>query len=86
MFPSYAGFQIGLVPTYNMTSVLFFIIGMVFGQSYAMNFIKPLLWVHTGWLKKITRAIIGSLIAIGVYVGFYFLGKNNKSQSQKYIF
>lgn len=51
-----------------------------------MNFIKPLLWVHTGWFKKITRALLGSVIAAGVYVGFYYLGRNNKNQSQKYIY
>ena len=85
-FPSNAGFRIGLDQTYNLSSSLFFVVGMVFGQSYAMNHVKPLLWVHTIWLKKVFRAVLGALLAIGIYFGFYKLGKNNQDLSEKYLF
>lgn len=59
---------------------------MVFGQSYSHNYVKPLLWVHTAWLKKILRATIGAILATGIYVGFFELGKNNRDQSEKYLY
>ena len=59
---------------------------MVFGQSYAMNHVKPLLWVHTSWYKKLVRAALGASIAVGIYLGFYYLGKNNQDMSEKYLY
>jgi hypothetical protein len=85
-FPSNAGFRIGLDQTYNLTSSLFFVVGMVFGQSYVMNYVKPLLWVHTNWTKKILRATLGALLAMAIYIGFYEIGKENNDLSEKYLY
>ena len=45
---------------------------MVFGQSYSLNYVKPLLWVHTSWPKKLLRMILGVAINGGVYAAFYY--------------
>ena len=45
---------------------------MVFGQSYSLNYVKPLLWVHTPWTKKLLRTLVGLAICISVYWLFYY--------------
>ena len=46
-FPSNPDFMIGLDYSYFLSAQVFFAIGMVFGQSYAANYVEPLLWVKT---------------------------------------
>jgi len=54
---------------------------MVFGQSYAMNYVKPLLWVRTKLSNKLLRGFVGGVIAVAIYYAFYQLGKNNNDIS-----
>lgn len=70
-FPANSAFRIGLDQTYNLSSSLFFVIGIVFGQSYAMNYVKPLQWVYTSWPKKLLRTILGATAAVAIYYAFY---------------
>jgi len=54
---------------------------MVFGQSYNINYVKPLNWVHTSRLKRITRTILGVIIAAGLYAIPFTLLRNDRDQS-----
>ena len=42
----------------------------MFGQTYSLNFVKPLLWVHTPLWKKIIRMLI---VIVPVIAGQIFL-------------
>jgi hypothetical protein len=79
-------FVLGLDASYQMSAMIFYVIGMVFGQSYNLNYVKPLNWVHTHWTKRAVRAIIGAFVAVGLYAFFYFLMRNNRDQSTVYFF
>jgi len=64
-------FVLGLDASYQMSAIIFYAIGMVFGQSYNLNYVKPLNWVHTHWTKRVVRAVIGTAIAAGLYSLFF---------------
>lgn len=66
--------------------MIFYVVGMVFGQSYNLNYVKPLYWVHTHWIKRATRALIGAVLAVGLYAFIFFLMRNNRDQSTVYFF
>lgn len=58
--------------------MIFYVVGMVFGQSYNLNYVKPLYWVHTHWAKRTARALIGAALAVGIYAIFLFVMRNNR--------
>ena len=76
----------GLDASYEISAIIFYAVGMVFGQSYNLNYVKPLDWVHTHWSKRVLRAILGSFVAVGIYLLFIFIMKNNRDQSTVYFF
>lgn len=43
---------------------------MGFGTSYSLVYVDCLDWVHTIWYLRVLRAIIGTVIGAGVYIGF----------------
>jgi len=65
--------RLGTNQTFDQTAILFFIVGMVFGQSYSLNYIKPLLWVHSEWWRRLIRCIIGTGLSIGFSLGMFKL-------------
>ena len=74
-------FHIGLNATYYNSALLFFLIGMVFGQSYSIQFVQPLRWVRTRWLKRVIRAVLGLFISCSMYLCFYFTVVHNDDDS-----
>ena len=60
--------------TYDKQAALYVLLGAVFGQTYSLNYVQPLLWIHTPMCKKIVRM----LIVIVPFLTFYYV-------SQKYI-
>jgi hypothetical protein len=85
-FESTANYRLGLNQSYNDTACLFFIVGMVFGQSFSVQYVKPLLWVHTCWWKKLIRTLLGGLIATSFYLAFWFCVRSSTIQSTRYFF
>lgn len=73
--------MLGLDGSYDYSAIIFFIIGMVFGQSYNINYVRPLNWVHTSRKKRLTRTILGVIIAASLYAIPYQLLKNDRDQS-----
>ena len=61
--------DMGMIASFNHTSILFYIFGVVFGASSSMPNIKLLNWINTGIFKKLIRmglaALIFGLIEIG---------------------
>ena len=85
-FENNANNQLGLNQTFDYTAILFYLIGMVFGQSYSLNYVKPLLWVHTPWHKKILRTILGIGICAGVYWVFWYFAITTTNEPTKFTF
>ena len=55
---------LGNVETYNEVSVLFFLVGLVFGTSYSMTTVDVANWiVHTPWYIRVMRGAVGVGIA-----------------------
>ena len=59
---------------------------MVFGQSYSVQYVKPLQWVHTSWVKKFARTLLGCLVSVGLYVLFWGSIRTSSIQSTRYFF
>jgi hypothetical protein len=58
---------------------------MVFGQTYSLNYVKPLLWVHTGPCKKFVRTVLGLALSGGIYfLCTYWVHSND--HATKYFF
>ena len=58
--------NLGLNQTMFNTSVLFVLIGMVFGWPYALLHFSPLQWINTSIYKRLLRMVLGVGIAVGV--------------------
>lgn len=79
-------FKIGLSATYEYSAMLFFLIGMVFGQSYAIQFVQPLLWVGANWLKRVFRTLIGVGLAVCLYAPFYYGVRDLNDDTTRFMF
>jgi len=58
--------------TYDKESALYVLIGATFGQTYALNYIQPLLWIHTPAYKKVARMLI---VIIPILLFYYVYQK-----------
>jgi len=72
-------------PTLDSSTLIFFIVGMVFGQSYSLNFVKPLLWVHSGPLRKTIRTLLCLSICVGIFYAMYYLTKDSNNETTKFF-
>ena len=59
--------NLGMNSTFNLSSILFMLIGANFGQSLTLNFVKPLHWAHTQLWKRLLRSVIGLILAIAFF-------------------
>lgn len=59
--------KLGLDQTFFYASILLFITGMGFGTSFSLVHVDCIDWVHTGIIKRLLRAILGSAIAVAAY-------------------
>ena len=50
---------VGLIQTFFYTNVLFVMVGMGFGTSYSIAYVNPFEWVHTRFVKRLTRGVLG---------------------------
>ena len=69
-----------------MSAMIFYVIGMVFGQSYNLNYVKPLNWVQTHWTKRAARAVLGAFVATGLYALFFLFMRDNSDTATVYFF
>jgi hypothetical protein len=83
-FNQRANNRIGTNQTFDQTGILFFIIGMVFGQSYSLNYVRPLLWVHTEPWRKVIRLVVGVAVSGAFSYGMYKLVEKSNDQMTKY--
>ena len=60
----------GIDYTFLNSSVIFAVIGMGFGASYAAIHVDNILWTYSPWWKKLIRAILGAAISVGIYIAF----------------
>jgi hypothetical protein len=85
-FMTVANYKLGLNETFNLTASLFFIVGMVFGQSYSVQYVKPLLWVYTPWPKKLLRTLLGLAVTVSIYAAFWYMVKDSSIYSTRFFF
>ena len=69
-FATQTNYNLGLQSTYTTSGGLYVLIGAIFGQTYTLEYVKPLLWIYTPFWKKLLRTIIA---IIPVFVLLYFL-------------
>lgn len=62
IFNQRANNRLGTNQTFDQIGILFFMVGMVFGQTYSLNYVRPLLWVHSLLWQKVLRLILGASI------------------------
>ena len=67
LFENRANNNLGMNATFTNSAILFVLIGANFGQSFTLNFVKPLYWSHSQLWKRLLRSIIGLAMAYGVY-------------------
>ena len=79
LFKQNQNFDLGLKATYDKQAALYVLIGATFGQSYSLNYVQPLLWIHTPMWKKVIRMLI-PIIPITAY---YYLSINYINLSQE---
>ena len=65
---------------------MFYIIGLGFGTSYSLLEVDVFDFVHTHWLKKILRAILGCSLAQGIYFFFGYFNSNESTFLTQYCF
>jgi hypothetical protein len=85
IFNQRANNKLGTTQTFYQTSIIFFIIGMAFGQPFSLSYVRPLLWVHSEVWRKVIRTVLGIAICIGISYGFYFLAINSSNMTTKYF-
>ena len=57
-FASTSNYNLGLSASYLSSGGLYVLIGAIFGQTYTLEYVKPLLWIYTPFWKKLLRTII----------------------------
>ena len=65
-FHNSANSNLGMNQTLYKSSVLFVLIGMIFGWPYALHHFSALQWINTSLWKRVLRMVLGLGIAFGV--------------------
>jgi len=78
--------NLGVNGTFEKCSILFSLVGVVFGQTYSLNYVRPLLWIHTPLWKKLIRTIIGLSIAAGFNYLFFLFVKSSNDVATRFFF
>ena len=85
-FHKYANSKVGMNQTLYKSTILFVLIGMIFGWPYALLHFSALQWVNTSPMKKFVRTFIGLLIALGVREFFTWTVSHTNDISTMYFF
>jgi len=80
--------QMGLSQTFFKSSVLFILMGMIFGWPYAMHHFKALAlqWINTSLWRRFIRLIVGLSIAFGINYFFNWLTSKISDVPTKFFF
>lgn len=85
-FENRANNNLGMNATFNDSAILFVMIGANFGQSFTLNFVKPLHWSHSQLWKRLLRSIVGTALAVGVFKASDLLVSQTTDFATKYFF
>lgn len=86
LFESRANNNLGMNSTFDNSAIIFVLIGANFGQSFTLNFVKPLHWSHSQLWKRILRSVIGISLAIGVFKASDLMTSTTTDMATKYFF
>ncbi len=72
----------------DKSSVIFVIVGMIFGWPYAMLHFKALSlqWINTALWKRVLRTVLGISVAVGIYYFFQWVTSETNDIATKYFF
>lgn len=79
---------LGNIETFDLSSMLFYIIGMVFGTTFSMaERVDALDWIRSSWKQRFARLILALLFSFSTYMLFNdkFFTVNSQVKSQ-YVF
>ena len=72
--------------TFEINSILFFLIGMGFGTPFSMTKINLLDWNRTSVPKKVIRMAIAAGLYVGIYYLFKYLSKGSNYETSERFF
>ena len=78
--------QIGGNATFELNSILFFLIGIGFGTPFSMTKINLLDWNRTSVPKKIIRTALACGLYVGIFYIFKFFGKGSNYETSERFF
>ena len=76
----------GLNQTFFKSSILFVLIGMIFGWPYALHHFSALQWINTTLWKRLLRMLIGISIAVGVQLLATWAVRETNDAATKFFF
>ena len=85
-FREAANNNLGLNQTFDVSAVLFVIVGMIFGWPYALHYFSVLQWKNTSTWKRIVRTVIGVGVAVGFQTLFDWMVNGTNDIATKYFF
>ena len=80
---------LGNLETFDLASMLFYLIGMVFGTTYSMaERVDALDWINTTWDQRVARIMLASLICISTYMFFSdnIFSVNSQVEMSQFVF
>ena len=85
-FQENANNNLGLNQTMYKSSIIFVLIGMIFGWPYAILHFSALQWINTSLYKRLLRMILGVSIAVGVQYFFKWVTHVTNDIATRYFF
>jgi hypothetical protein len=78
--------NIGNGETFNLSAIIFYLIGICFGTSYSMTEIDLIAWVNTKQQYKLIRTLIGAVTSIAVTQLFKLIDKQSENVTDYFFF
>jgi len=85
-FMTEANNSIGLNQTFEKSSVIFVVIGMIFAWPFAMLHFSALQWINTARWKRVVRMILGLSIAVGAFFFFAWIVSDTNDLATIFFF
>ena len=78
--------NLGNGDTFNLSAIIFYLIGICFGTSYSMTEIDLIAWINTKRRFKLIRTLIGAVTSIGVTQLFKLIDKQSENVTDYFFF
>ena len=72
--------------TFDYSSIMFYMVGVIFGTSHSMTKIDFLAWIHTSLPLKMIRMAVAIVIYIAIIYSFMSFRSDTSSSVTDYFF